>query len=123
MESSLKSLHPDILADMGKRFSEICAEEFEKALFLLQPAPLADVLQLDQKIREMTGFFSKNQIMGFRSCFAKIFQIMTVLTIDKVTDIYDFLPFENSNIDTNMVKNILRLRSDFKEETIINLSI
>ena len=77
-------------------------------------------MKLEKDIRDFISL-SSSAFVNARAKFTRVLQILTVLTIDKLNDIYDFIPLTKqglTHLKAEEMARILVVRKDFSADSV-----
>lgn len=85
-------------------------------------------MALDKVVRTLINYFSGASAWPIREKFARLVQITTVLNLERVSDLNEFLSTESSmrflwKLTPDNIRQILKLRSDFREDEIRKIKL
>ncbi|VVC39551.1 Conserved oligomeric Golgi complex, subunit 4 [Cinara cedri] len=85
-------------------------------------------MALDKVVRTLINYFSGASAWPIREKFARLVQITTVLNLERVSDLNEFLSPDSGmrfswKLTPDSIKQILKLRSDFREDEIRKIKL
>uniref|UniRef100_A0A8D8WQE2 Conserved oligomeric Golgi complex subunit 4 n=1 Tax=Cacopsylla melanoneura TaxID=428564 RepID=A0A8D8WQE2_9HEMI len=78
-------------------------------------------MALDKEVRGLVSYLSGATSWTIRDRLARLMQISTVLNLDKVTEISDYVSSATWRLSTSDVRQFMALRQDFNKEDIMRL--
>lgn len=103
------------------------AVQLEKAVMKTEFNRLGS-MALDKVVRTLINYFSGASAWPIREKFARLVQVTTVLNLERVSDINEFLNPDNGmrfswKLTPDSIKQILKLRADFREDDIRKIKL
>lgn len=85
-------------------------------------------MALDKVVRTLINYFSGASAWPIREKFSRLVQITTVLNLERVSDLNEFLSPDSGmrfswKLTPDTIKQILKLRSDFREDDIRKIKL
>lgn len=104
-----------------------CSVQLEKAVMKTEFNRLGS-MALDKVVRTLINYFSTASAWPIREKFARLVQVTTVLNLERVSDLNEFLNPESGmrfswKLTPDSIKQILKLRSDFREDDIRKIKL
>lgn len=104
-----------------------CSIQLEKAIMKTEFNRLGS-MALDKVVRTLINYFSTASAWPIREKFARLVQVTTVLNLERVSDLNEFLNPESGmrfswKLTPDSIKQILKLRSDFREDDIRKIKL
>lgn len=104
-----------------------CAVQLEKAVMKTEFNRLGS-MALDKVVRTLINYFSGASAWPVREKFARLVQVTTVLNLERVSDLNEFLNPDSGmrfawKLTPDTIKQILKLRSDFREDDIRRIQL
>lgn len=103
------------------------AVQLEKAVMKTEFNRLGS-MALDKVVRTLINYFSGASAWPVREKFARLVQVTTVLNLERVSDLNEFLNPDSGmrfswKLTPDNIKQILKLRADFKDEDIRKIKL
>jgi hypothetical protein len=104
-----------------------CSVQLERAIMKTEFNRLGS-MALDKVVRTLINYFSGASAWPVREKFSRLVQVTTVLNLERVSDIDEFLNPDSGlrfswKLTPDIIKQILKLRSDFREEDIRRIKL
>lgn len=103
------------------------AVQLEKAVMKTEFNRLGS-MALDKVVRTLINYFSGASAWPIREKFARLVQVTTVLNLERVSDLNEFLSPDSGirfswKLTPDNIKQILKLRADFREDDIRKIKL
>ncbi|XP_060518006.1 conserved oligomeric Golgi complex subunit 4 [Cylas formicarius] len=130
LETLLSSFRDILTPSNHENFTEVLTTEvtqrMEKAVMKSTFNRLGGLV-LDKEIRSLSGYITAATNFSVRDKFARLSQIATVLNLEQVSEIYDYWGDHDGALTWRLtpteIKNIMKLRSDLRQEEIKRLKL
>lgn len=104
-----------------------CATQLERAVMKTEFNRLGG-MALDKVVRTLISYFGGASAWPVRERFARLVQVTTVLNLERVSDLNEFLSPDSGvrfswKLTPDTIKQILKLRSDFREDDIRQIKL